>query len=129
MSYYCIILDLGQKKEKVFGLIQEAKKCILEKGRELLVTQVHVIASLALIYDVSEDTQPLLASEDCSKQNQEAKKENEEEEEEEEEEDEEEEDEEDEDEKRKGNAFELEQSGSNTEANPERQGEEQMEED
>ena len=107
------------------GLIQEAKDYILEKGGELLVTQVHAIASLALIYDVSEDTQPLLASEDCSKQNQEAKKENEEEEEEEEEE----EDEEEEDEKRKGNAIELEQSGSNTEANPERSGEEQMEED
>ena len=107
------------------GLIKEAKDYILEKGGELLVTQVHAIASLALIYDVSEDTQPLLALEDCSKQNQEAKKENKEEEEEEEEE----EDEEDEDEKRKGSAIELEQSVSNTEANPERQGEEQMEED
>ena len=104
------------------GLIQEAKDYILEKGGELLVTQVHAIASLALIYDVPEDTQPLLALEDYSKQNQEAKKENKEEEEEEE-------DEEDEDEKRKGSAIELEQSGSNTEANPERQGEEQMEED
>ena len=101
------------------GLIKEAKDYILEKGGELLVTQVHVIASLALIYDVPEDTQPLLALEDCLKQNQEAKKENKEEEEE---------DEEDEDEKRKGSAIELEQSGSNTEANPERPGE-QMEED
>ena len=141
IQYYELLLHYTRSwpEERVFDLIKEAKEYILEKGGELLVTQVHAIASLALIYDVPEDIQPLAPPpppprtlEECwGSNNQKARKDNKEneEEKEEEEEEEEEEDEKQDNKKRKGNAIELEQSGSNTETNPERPGEEQMEED
>ncbi|XP_019848749.1 PREDICTED: glutamic acid-rich protein-like [Amphimedon queenslandica] len=74
--------DLTKKKRKINDLIDEAKREILNKGVELNVAKVHVIATLAIIYDVGEEEEePTGEEEKGMKENADIKEEEEEEEE------------------------------------------------